>query len=108
VWGKTLIHYLHWTGLGDIYMDMRLGLTEVTMLFMVFGSLKTRRKPCLCSPSDDSVTAHNTLHTHIKHRAQHRVGLARTLLHICNYQFTCITEQDDELPNMRCKGKGNT
>lgn len=30
-----------WT---DIYMDMRLGLTEVTMLFMVFGSLVTRRK----------------------------------------------------------------
>jgi len=38
--------YITYTGQGwtDIYMDMRLGLTEVTMLFMVFGSLVTRRK----------------------------------------------------------------
>jgi len=64
--------YVTYTGQGwtDIYMDMRLGLTEVTMFFMVFGSLVTRRKPFLCSPSDDSVTAHNTLHTHRKKHTQ--------------------------------------
>ena len=41
--------YITYSGQGwtDIYMDMRLGLTEVTMLFMVFGSLVTRRKTFL-------------------------------------------------------------
>ena len=58
--------YIAYSGQGwtDICMDMRLGLTEVTMLFTLFGSLVTRHKPFVCSPPDYSVTARNTLHTH--------------------------------------------
>lgn len=57
----TCITYtrLGWT---DIYMDMRLGPTEVIILLMAFGSLVTRRNPIPCCPSDDSVTAHNIQH----------------------------------------------
>ena len=66
--------YITYSGQGwtDIYMDMRLGLTEVTMLFMVFGSLVTRHNPYVCSPPNYSVTAHNTLHKHRNsaHQAQ--------------------------------------
>jgi hypothetical protein len=105
--------YITYTGQGwtDIYMDMRLGLTEVTMLFMVFGSLVTRRKPIPCSPSDDSVTAHNTTHSHRNSthqtRGKHRVGFARTLYNFVMANLS-VSPHKTKLPNMRSQEKYNT
>jgi hypothetical protein len=79
-------------------MDMRLGATEVTMLFMVFGSLVTRRNPIPCCPSDGSVTAHNTQHSPQKgkHKTQtwHRLGIKEVFL-MMDWTRQCYLNYDE-------------
>lgn len=69
---KTHTHYLHQLDWTDIYIDMRFGSSEVTILLIAFGSLVTRRNPIPCCPSDDSATAQNTQHSH--HNNTHKTG----------------------------------